>query len=128
MKALWSGLNRDNSTCSITYRSLGLDGRKIWLRGTMKAEFDAAGRLMRLKGLTRDITERKQANMRIAADLGGMKRFKQFFQAYSDVPRVFDYENMQAVEIIRGIGYGSVMSERVHEHDVRIAGQTAISR
>src|SRR5215469_800099 len=74
MKALWSGLNRDNSTCSITYRFLRLDGRKIWLRGTMKAEFDAAGRLMRLKGLTRDITERKQANMRIAADLDVMKR------------------------------------------------------
>src|SRR5215469_7562732 len=73
MKALWSTLNRDNSTCSITYRFLRLDGREIWLRGTMKAEFDADGRLVRLNGLTRDITERKQANMRIAADLNAMR-------------------------------------------------------
>jgi PAS domain S-box-containing protein len=71
MKALWSTLNRDNSTCSITYRFLRLDGREIWLRGTMKAEFDAAGRLIHLNGLIRDITER--TNMRIAADLNAMR-------------------------------------------------------
>jgi hypothetical protein len=34
---------------------------------------------------------------------------------------------MYAVEIVAGIGYGSVMSERVHEHDFRTIGQTAVS-
>jgi PAS domain S-box-containing protein len=61
MKALWSTLNRDNSTCSITYRFLRLDGREVWLQETSKAEFDAAGRLAGLKGLALDITERKRA-------------------------------------------------------------------
>jgi PAS domain S-box-containing protein len=61
MKALWSTLNRDNPTCSITYRFLLLDGREVWLKETSKAEFDAAGRLVRLNGLALDVTERIRA-------------------------------------------------------------------
>jgi PAS domain S-box-containing protein len=60
LKALWGTLNRDNPTCSITYRFLRLDGREVWLQETSKAEFDAAGRLARLKGLALDITARKR--------------------------------------------------------------------
>jgi PAS domain S-box-containing protein len=74
VRALRSSLNRDNPTRSITFRFLCFDGREVWLQERSKAEFDAAGRLLRLRGLTRDITERKQANMRIAADLEAMKR------------------------------------------------------
>jgi two-component sensor histidine kinase len=36
----------------------------VWLEETAKAEFDASGRFHRLKGLTRDITRRKQAEER----------------------------------------------------------------
>jgi two-component sensor histidine kinase len=36
------------------------DGRQIWLEETAKGEFDDKGRLLRVKGLTRDITERKE--------------------------------------------------------------------
>ena len=32
---------------------------QVWLEETAKGEFDATGRLLRIKGLTRDITERK---------------------------------------------------------------------
>jgi two-component sensor histidine kinase len=57
----WSSLNRDNPTCSIIYRFLRLDGREVWLQEASKAEFDGTGRLIRIKGLARDITERKRA-------------------------------------------------------------------
>jgi two-component sensor histidine kinase len=40
------------------------DGREIWLEESSQAEFDAAGRCLRLKGLTLDITERKHAEER----------------------------------------------------------------
>ena len=36
----------------------------MWLEETAKAEFDAAGRIVRLKGLTRDVTELKRAEER----------------------------------------------------------------
>jgi two-component sensor histidine kinase len=35
----------------------------VWLAETAKAEFDAAGRLVHISGLTNDITERKQAEL-----------------------------------------------------------------
>ena len=34
--------------------------RQVWLEETAKGEFDCTGRLLRIKGLTRDITERKE--------------------------------------------------------------------
>jgi PAS domain S-box-containing protein len=60
-KALWGNLNRDNPSCSATYRFRRLDGPEIWLQETTKAEFDPAGRMVRLKGLALDISERKRA-------------------------------------------------------------------
>jgi PAS domain S-box-containing protein len=60
-RALLTGLNRNNSAYSMTYRFTRTDGREVWLEETSNAEFDAAGRVARIKGLARDITERKQA-------------------------------------------------------------------
>jgi two-component sensor histidine kinase len=37
---------------------------RLWLEATSQAEFDTAGRLIGVKGLTRDITRRKQAEER----------------------------------------------------------------
>jgi len=60
-RALVRGLNRNNPGFSITYRFTRADGRVAWLEETSKGEFDAAGRLARIKGLALDITERKLA-------------------------------------------------------------------
>src|SRR5262245_66242103 len=38
----------------------------MWLEETAKGEFDAAGRLLRVKGLTRDISERKRAELALS--------------------------------------------------------------
>jgi len=45
----------------VDFRLIRPDGQEIWLEETAKAEFDDAGRLVRLKGLTRNATERRRA-------------------------------------------------------------------
>ena len=46
------------------FRFIRPDGREIWLEETSRAEFDRRGRLMRVKGLTRDVTRHKQSEKR----------------------------------------------------------------
>ncbi len=53
-----------DSPTAVTFRFVRPDGREVWLEETSRAEFDKTGRLMRVKGLTRDITTRKQAEER----------------------------------------------------------------
>src|SRR5262249_28391040 len=53
-----------DSPATVSFRFIRPDGREVWLEETSRAEFDATGRLIRVKGLTRDITRRKQAERR----------------------------------------------------------------
>jgi PAS domain S-box-containing protein len=55
-----------NSSYVLTFRFVRPDGETVWLEETAKGEFDATGRLLRLQGLTRDITERKEAELALA--------------------------------------------------------------
>jgi len=52
-------LRPGNPSYVLNFRFVRPDGREVWLEETAKAEFDATGRLLRIKGLTRDINERK---------------------------------------------------------------------
>jgi PAS domain S-box-containing protein len=54
----------DNPSYSLTFRFIRPDGREVWLEETAKAQFNTSGRVERLKGLTRDITRRKEAEQR----------------------------------------------------------------
>jgi PAS domain S-box-containing protein len=58
------GVSREKPSFSVSFRYLRPDGREVWLEETASAEFDAAGRYVRLKGLTRDITGKKRAEER----------------------------------------------------------------
>jgi PAS domain S-box-containing protein len=60
-KALVYGVRPDSPSYAVTFRFIRPDGKLVWLQETSRAEFDAAGRYLRLKGLTYDITERKRA-------------------------------------------------------------------
>jgi PAS domain S-box-containing protein len=51
---------RIDTPAAVTFRFVRPDGREVWLEETSRAEFDAGGRLVRVKGLTRDITRRKR--------------------------------------------------------------------
>jgi PAS domain S-box-containing protein len=50
----------------LSFRYVRPDGKELWLEETAKGEFDATGRLLRIKGLTRDVTERKLAELALA--------------------------------------------------------------
>jgi len=63
-KTITQGVRVDSPSYSITFRFVRPDGREVWLEETARAEFDKAGRVVRLKGLTRDITRRKQSEKR----------------------------------------------------------------
>jgi PAS domain S-box-containing protein len=53
-----------DSPATINFRFIRPEGREVWLEETSRADFDTTDRLLRVKGLTRDITRRKQAEMR----------------------------------------------------------------
>ncbi len=56
----------DNPSYAIAFRYLRPDGQQVWLEETGQAEFDAAGRLARVRGLTRDVTERKRVEAELS--------------------------------------------------------------
>jgi PAS domain S-box-containing protein len=60
-KALVRGVRPDSPSYAVTFRFVRPDGREVWLEETSRADFDASGCFVRLKGLTLDITERKRA-------------------------------------------------------------------
>ena len=57
-------LSPSDPSYALSFRYVGADNRQVWLEETAKGEFDAKGKLLRIKGLTRDITERKRAEER----------------------------------------------------------------
>ena len=63
-KALVRDVRPESPSHAATFRFIRPDGREVWLEETSTAEFDAAGSLARVKGLTLDITERKHAEER----------------------------------------------------------------
>jgi PAS domain S-box-containing protein len=62
-KARMRDLRPDHPSYALTFRFRSPDGRQVWLEETAKGEFDRAGRLLRIKGLTRNITDRKKAEL-----------------------------------------------------------------
>ena len=63
-KALIHSVRPERPSYRMTFRFGCPDGRQIWLEESSRAEFDSTGRCVRLKGLTLDITERKQSDER----------------------------------------------------------------
>jgi PAS domain S-box-containing protein len=56
----------DNPSYAMAFRYLRPDGQEVWLEETGQAEFDVAGRLARVRGLTRDVTERKRVEAELS--------------------------------------------------------------
>jgi PAS domain S-box-containing protein len=66
-KAHIRGLSPGNPSYALAFRFVRSDGRQVWLEETARGEFDdATGKLLRIKGLTRDITNHKRAELALA--------------------------------------------------------------
>jgi PAS domain S-box-containing protein len=59
-KALVRTISPETPAYTVTFRFGHPDGREVWLEEIARAEFDAVGRFVRLKGLTLDVTARKR--------------------------------------------------------------------
>ena len=57
---IFADLGPGNPSYVLNFRFVRPDGRLVWLEETAKGEFDRTGKLLYIKGLTRDITERKE--------------------------------------------------------------------
>src|SRR5262249_15653585 len=60
LKASMRDVGPDNPAYCISFRFARPDGRHIWLEETARGDFDATGHLLRLRGLTRDISLRRR--------------------------------------------------------------------
>jgi len=61
------GVRPDNPAYSTTFRYMRREGdREVWLEQIASADFDSAGQLKRVHGLTTDITERKRSEQEIS--------------------------------------------------------------
>jgi PAS domain S-box-containing protein len=59
-------LSPEHPAYALCFRFCRRDGREVWLEEEARGEFDSEGRLLRVKGLTRDISERKRAELALA--------------------------------------------------------------
>ena len=59
-------LHCDNPSYTLSFRYCCPNGHQVWLEETAKAEFDDKGKLLRIKGLTRNISDRKRAEDTLA--------------------------------------------------------------
>src|SRR5262245_48023160 len=67
LKARIRELCPQSPSYALTFRYLRPSGRSVWLEETASGEFDATGALLRVKGLTRDITARKRTEIGLQA-------------------------------------------------------------
>jgi PAS domain S-box-containing protein len=65
LKTRMRELRPGDPSYALSFRYVRADGRQVWLEEIARGEFDATGKLLRIKGLTRDITERKRAEVAI---------------------------------------------------------------
>lgn len=101
-KARLGDLRAHSPSYVIDFRYRRPDGRQMWLEESGKAEFDRAGRIVRIRGLTIDITERKLfeqelAEARITADRANQAK-SAFLAAASHDLR----QPLQTLKLLRG--------------------------
>jgi PAS domain S-box-containing protein len=65
-RAAIRGLKPGDPSYTFNFRFCCPSGRQVWLEETAKAEFDDRGKLLRIKGLTRNISDRKRAENALA--------------------------------------------------------------
>jgi PAS domain S-box-containing protein len=94
----------DRHVDTFAFRFIRSDGPEVWLEKTSTAEFDTTGRLVRLKGLIRDITRSKQAEKRqdlMSAELD--HRVKNVLARVAAVIRHTQKSGWTTVELVKAL-------------------------
>jgi PAS domain S-box-containing protein len=100
----------DGSTGPVTVRFVRKDGAVIWIEHRHVSCFDAAGQLIALEGVAREITERQQAEEALAAET----RFRRAQSAVAEVassslqPDVLAARLIEAIARAQGYAYGAL--------------------
>jgi PAS domain S-box-containing protein len=68
------GSTRDGTDHELEYRAVAADGRIVWLHDLVRVVHDESGTPALLRGVTMDITERKEAEQRTTRELGRRER------------------------------------------------------
>ena len=56
---------RRGENAELEYRMMAIDGRVVWVHDRMRVEVDADGRVVHVRGVLLDITERKRAEEQV---------------------------------------------------------------
>ena len=122
-------LSRTNPVVMIENRVYSGDGRVHWMQFSNRGTFDAAGNLVEIQSVGRDITERKQIEDRVRETLAESERFRRALDlvpAYiymKDLQHRYTYANQLTLQL-----FGCSEAELVGSEDSRFFPSGTVKR
>jgi PAS domain S-box-containing protein len=98
-----------------TFRYLRPDGHEVWLSESGQVEFDAAGRMARVHGLTRDVTERKRSDAELASARNEAERANRAKTSFLSAASHDLRQPLQSLNLLQ-----SALKRRVQDFEARI--------
>ena len=89
LQAAVARLSVEDPNLQITYRVIRPDGTVAWLERNSRAHFDAQGKLQRIIGMIKDVTERKQAEELQRETNRALEKQSAELQAREDLLKIF---------------------------------------
>jgi PAS domain S-box-containing protein len=107
-------LRPGNPSYAISYRYLRPDGQQVWIESTGRAEFDEAGRILRIKGLRADITERKRFEEELVEARKAAEQANRAKSAFLAAASHDLRQPLQTLKILQG-----TLARQIHDSDAR---------
>jgi PAS domain S-box-containing protein len=138
-----AGLQPERPGYTCVYRYARPDGEVVWLEASGTAEFDSAGRTVRITGLTVDVTARKAVEERLRESEANLRRLNEELEARvqeevatreAAQARLAHSERMQALgqlaggiahdfnNVMQAVGGGAALIERRANDAERVRG------
>jgi len=108
-------LRPGNPSYAISYRYLRPDGQQVWIESTGRAEFDEAGRILRIKGLRADITERKRFEEELVEARKAAEQANRAKSAFLAAASHDLRQPLQTLKILQG-----TLARQIHDSDARV--------
>ncbi len=108
-------LRRKSPSYAIDFRYMRPDGKQVWLEETAKAEFDQVGRVVRIRGLTVDITERKLFQEELGEARKTAERANQAKSAFLAAASHDLRQPLQTLKILQGTLKQQIQDSAAHK-------------